>query len=367
MSDSEMDLVGEFERAPEKKAVASPARLRTLADHMDKQIEAKLNPAVSNQNLTRRRADIAERMHEDGKWLQDVQAKLREIADRIEADDLPESLIGIKSRKDVEFLRDAVRNNNVWLEHGAGQTEYDREWIKAQRQTLEHMGIKNRATFEQAKKDIVNICKAQVSEDETQSHNVKALERELIGSKIPGFFPTPKPTIKAMLERADLQPGQKVLEPSAGKGDLAEAIREILGERPEVAEISRTLRNILEARGYDPIEFDFLEMKKGGSGYDRIIQNPPFEHGQDIEHIRHAYDLLKPGGKVVSLMSEGPFFHNDKASKSFREWLDEVEGRSEKLPPKAFTGKESFRQSGSSIRLVEIIKKKLDEEKGGRP
>ena len=48
--------------------------------------------------------------------------------------------------------------------------------------------------------------------------------------------------------------------------------------------------------------------------YDKIIMNPPFENGQDIDHIRHAYSLLNDGGRVVCIMSEGTFYRNDKKS-----------------------------------------------------
>jgi 16S rRNA G1207 methylase RsmC len=57
--------------------------------------------------------------------------------------------------------------------------------------------------------------------------------------------------------------------------------------------------------------------------YDRIVMNPPFENGQDIAHVEHAYELLSPGGRLVTVMSEGPFFRQDKNAASFRNWLEE--------------------------------------------
>ena len=30
--------------------------------------------------------------------------------------------------------------------------------------------------------------------------------------------------------------------------------------------------------------------------------NPPFTHHQDIDHVRHAYDLLDAGGVLVAIM-----------------------------------------------------------------
>ena len=50
--------------------------------------------------------------------------------------------------------------------------------------------------------------------------------------------------------------------------------------------------------------------------------NPPFSNRQDAEHVRHAYDLLKPNGRIVAIMGEGVFFGSDKKAVEFRERLD---------------------------------------------
>ena len=68
----------------------------------------------------------------------------------------------------------------------------------------------------------------------------------------------------------------------------------------------------------------------------------------------YAYENnLKPGGRLVAIMSEHPFFANDKASKDFREFLDEV-GYSQQLPQGSF--KESDRSTGVNTRLVVMDK-----------
>lgn len=33
--------------------------------------------------------------------------------------------------------------------------------------------------------------------------------------------------------------------------------------------------------------------------------SPPFGRGADIEHIRHAYQKLKPGGRLVAVCANG--------------------------------------------------------------
>jgi cyclopropane fatty-acyl-phospholipid synthase-like methyltransferase len=153
-----------------------------------------------------------------------------------------------------------------------------------------------------------------------------------------------------------INPGDWVLEPSAGKGDIVDAIckhypRETIAL--DVLEINHTLCGILGTKGYNVHRFDFLEWK--GTKYDRIVMNPPFENLQDIEHVRHAYDLLKPGGRLVSVMSTGPFHRSDRKATEFRTWLDGLSNYSvDDLPSDAF--KDSFRSTGVSTKLVVIHK-----------
>jgi 16S rRNA G1207 methylase RsmC len=87
-----------------------------------------------------------------------------------------------------------------------------------------------------------------------------------------------------------------------------------------------------------------------------LVMNPPFEAGQDIDHVRHAYACLAPGGHLVSIMSEAPFFRSDTKAVAFRTWLDELGGTSEHLPEDAFQRAESFRETGCRTRLVLISK-----------
>jgi len=84
--------------------------------------------------------------------------------------------------------------------------------------------------------------------------------------------------------------------------------------------------------------------------------NPPFENSADIDHVRHAYELLSVGGRLVSVMCKGPFFRSDAKSREFREWLDGLDHEVEELPEDAFQGVEAFRQTGVQTCLVTIDK-----------
>ena len=183
---------------------------------------------------------------------------------------------------------------------------------------------------------------------------VRIAERELIGKRLPGFFPTPRPVIEQMLDEAGIEPHHLVLEPSCGKGDIVAAIAEQFPEVHVTAiEQNRTLSDVLSARGMS-VEFaDFLEHQ---GSYDRILMNPPFEKGQDMEHVRHAYSLLNSGGRLVAVMSEGSFFRSDKQAVAFQKWYGSLGGYGIKLPEGAFSGIEAFRSTGVRTRLVTLNK-----------
>jgi predicted RNA methylase len=189
-----------------------------------------------------------------------------------------------------------------------------------------------------------------------ESPLIKA-ERELVGKKFEGFdfFPTPPALAERMAQELDIKPGMTVLEPSAGKGDLADAVKAAQPEADvKVIEPLSDLREILTMKNHEVIDTNF-ENFETDQKFDRVIMNPPFSKNRDIKHVRKAYELLAPGGKMVAVMGNHFTFANDKESVEFRDWLDTVGGASENLG-QAFAGKEAFRQTGVNSQLVTIEK-----------
>lgn len=219
----------------------------------------------------------------------------------------------------------------------------------ASRKRLARMGIESLAELKAYLREYMNYRegkKAKTTED-----IIKEKQRSMIGMKIEGYFPTPPKVVGMMVEAANLQSTDEVLEPSAGQGHIADLIKG-LAAKIDVAEWNNANAEILKLKGYNIVGEDALKIE---GQYDKVIMNPPFENGQDIDHVRYAYDNnLKPGGRIVAIMSEGPFYRNDKKATAFREWLDSVEGTSEKLPEGSF--KESDRSTGVNTRLVIIDK-----------
>ncbi|WP_052095265.1 PLxRFG domain-containing protein [Comamonas thiooxydans] len=219
------------------------------------------------------------------------------------------------------------------------------------RQRLQRMGIQTPAEFRSALRELQNLRQERAEPD-----RIKQLERSMVGRSNDGldFFPTGAAATEAAIDAAEIQPGMEVLEPHAGMAHIADAIREQTGVEPDVAELSNTRRELLEAKGYNLVGSDFLELQ--GKQYDRIVMNPPFSNGRDIQHVQHAYGLLKPGGRLVAIVGEGAFFQSNKRAEGFREWLDERGATNEKLPEGSFMDPSLPVNTGVSARMVVIDK-----------
>jgi len=191
-----------------------------------------------------------------------------------------------------------------------------------------------------------------------KTKEIKKLESEVKFKRIEGYFPTPKSIVDQMIDLADIQDGERILEPSAGNGNILDGITEYTQKNSITAEVqgiewNHSLREILQLKGYDLVGNDFLEYVNYNH-YDKILMNPPFEKMRDIDHVQHAYKHLKEGGRLVAIMSPHFTFANDAKSVSFREWLD-VRGYYEKLP------EGSFKESGTGVNTVIVIIDKFEE------
>lgn len=161
----------------------------------------------------------------------------------------------------------------------------------------------------------------------------------------PQLFPTPPALAARMVELAEIEPGHRVLEPSAGTGNLLKAIP---AHAFKVAvEVNGTLAQNLNwigaagEFGLTIVNRDFMEAENLGS-FDRVVMNPPFEKAQDIEHIRRALALLKPGGRLVAICANGP-----RQNAALRPLVEEQGGTWETLPPDTFRG--------TSVRAVLLV------------
>lgn len=157
----------------------------------------------------------------------------------------------------------------------------------------------------------------------------------------PNLFPTPPDVARQMVELADVREGMNVLEPSAGTGNL---VRAILDAAPFCAlymvEINPQVFAALPCEGMGRLCADFLTCQDLRADFDRVVMNPPFDHGSDIKHVERALSLLAPGGKVVALVCNGPR-QRQRFEPVASAWID--------LPD------DTFKAQGTSVRTAIVV------------
>jgi len=111
------------------------------------------------------------------------------------------------------------------------------------------------------------------------------------------FYPTPKQVIEQMISGLDLN-GKTVLEPSAGKGNIIDALKQC-GAKVICCEQNEELALIASSKAR-LIATDFLSVESHQiSHVDYIVMNPPFS--ADEHHINHAWNIAPAGCEIVAL------------------------------------------------------------------
>ncbi|MCE3771852.1 DUF4942 domain-containing protein [Escherichia coli] len=118
------------------------------------------------------------------------------------------------------------------------------------------------------------------------------------------FYPTPRLIAEYVARATELKPGEKLLEPQAGRGDLLAYINADL-EDVTCIEIAPLFADILRGKGYtNTICCDFIKWSEDNAGYqfDKIVMNPPYSLGRHREHTLAALGHLKVGGRLVAVL-----------------------------------------------------------------
>lgn len=146
------------------------------------------------------------------------------------------------------------------------------------------------------------------------------------------FYPTPRAIARKMLAKITNKEAKYFLEPSAGKGDIADTIKnpctyeeycadhgydkqeeddardynqwsrrdEYPRANIDVIENYPDLISVLRGKQYDVVGYDWLTYQ-GVSYYDAIVMNPPFSEG--AKHLLKAWEFIHDG-EVVCLLNE---------------------------------------------------------------
>ena len=117
------------------------------------------------------------------------------------------------------------------------------------------------------------------------------------------FYPTPKHLIGKMYRKLKTNP-TNILEPSAGKGDIVDYIKENdrhLRRNISAIEIDNNLIAILKDKDIKVIDSDFLSFSAPDK-FDAIIANPPFSNGE--YHLLKAIEIMYRGEIVFLINAE---------------------------------------------------------------
>ena len=177
-------------------------------------------------------------------------------------------------------------------------------------QTLESQSF----SFSDRSTKLISSLKQSLTQLEIQHLRDKA-----IAQGVWDFYPTPQAVTDKMLSLVNFKSGNRILEPSAGSGDLCLALQSKGISHIDCFELHPLLQKVLLLQGFNLIGDDFLAATPQPL-YDFVIANPPFSQGGVTRHTMHAFEFLRPGGRLISLAHHYTLkpSHSDKA---FFRWL----------------------------------------------
>jgi len=161
------------------------------------------------------------------------------------------------------------------------------------------------------------------------------------------FFATPDKIADRLVHIASITAHHSILEPSAGQGAIINAIKRKIPDLEvdccELMPLNQVFLSKIDEANL--IGEDFLTSDIA-STYDRIIANPPFTKNQDIIHVKRMYDLLKTGGRLVSMMSKHWQLSSNKKETEFRNWIATLPYNIEEVDAG------EFKESGTNISTI---------------
>ena len=181
-------------------------------------------------------------------------------------------------------------------------------------------------------------------------------------------FSTPLPLAYVALRAAAIRPGDTVLEPSAGTGMLAVIAECAMGNRAAgslyLNEYAHTRAHLLTHLFPQAVTTAFNAEAIADRLHDVtptvVIMNPPFSatpgvdrirHDADLRHIRSAFSMLPPGGRLVTITSANCI----PGDAAWRDTFDSVDGGARTVFTMAIDGRAYARRgTGFDTRLTVI-------------
>lgn len=173
------------------------------------------------------------------------------------------------------------------------------------------------------------------------------------------YYATPEPVGLKMVEWANIKPGDKVLEPSAGHG----AIARFFPGQTDVTMVEPSLnlsqRAALANGGARIVNSRFEDFNRTNK-YDAIVMNPPYGMGGKTayEHLDKAMQHLREGGRIVALVPRGGM-----ADQRFTQFMKVAEENGVHLVADIAMPKSTFERAGTQVNTrVLVLEKNTSED-----
>lgn len=173
------------------------------------------------------------------------------------------------------------------------------------------------------------------------------------------FYPTPLKLAMRLSGMFKKRPIIRLLEPSAGNGDLLNGLY-LEHDEVDLIEVDVSRHELLRTKG-TVVGTDFLE-SKDLSMYSHILMNPPFRNG--VKHVLHAWKHLF-SGEISAILNASSVDHPKTLDECRLCALIDEYGRVE-YAEDAFISPETLRKTRVKVALVYLEKKPSDDfwEKG---
>ena len=181
----------------------------------------------------------------------------------------------------------------------------------------------------------------------------------------PDFYPTPR-TLFDQLTGRDRIFG-RVLEPSAGKGDMIAHIKDRLrygnrdGLRIDAIENDPRLVDMLMSEGISVVWDDFLTYQTYKE-YDYIVMNPPFSNG--VDHVLKALDLAEnqiTRCEIYAILNKQTL--DNAYSTKRQELLRKLEAHAAEIRYVSGAFEQAERRTDVEVALIHV---KIEKDAGGR-
>ncbi len=259
----------------------------------------------------------------------------------------------------MQAIEDSRRGGGYGPKQSLTESTYFR--IRGFKNGNAHLWFTRDDLVEKANKVLADFCGEVIPDAAPADMDGEAFRS---GSNLPAkdlqFYHSPEGVTDRLLSDLYLAEGAHVLEPSAGTGHI---VRALLAKKPDVKvtavelhpDRANQLRK-LEGRNVQIVARNFLN-EPTFPVYDAVVMNPPFYGTHWMDHIRHAWDFAKDGGKLVAVLPVSASVSDTPRHLAFRRWAERVNGGRTwgmftDLPP------ESFAECGTRINTVILTLRK---------